>query len=139
MDPPNSAKPQHQILLIIDAVINFILGILLLLAIPFPKQITRFLGVPEVDGAFYPSIMGGILIGVGFALLIESNRTRPEQFVGLGLGGAVAINLCGGSVLLGWLIFGDLNLPIHGQIFLWAIAILLIGISILELLPSKEQ
>ena len=61
-------------LLIIDAIINFILGILLLLSIPFPEQMTEFLGVPKIQQAFYPSILGGVLIGVGVALLLENYR-----------------------------------------------------------------
>jgi hypothetical protein len=35
--------------------------------------------------------------------------------------------------LLTWLIPGDLGIPIHGQIFLWALAAILIVISGVEL------
>lgn len=59
---------KSRILLITDAVINLTLGILLLLLIPFPKQIPRLLGVPAVNDAFYASILGAILIGIGIAL-----------------------------------------------------------------------
>jgi hypothetical protein len=52
--------------------------------------------------------------------------------VGLGLGGAVAINLSGGVVLILWLIFGDLNIPLRGYFFLWSLAIVLVGISSIE-------
>jgi hypothetical protein len=119
--------------LIADAVINFILGILLILLIPFPDQITQWLGVPGVDNAFYPSIFGGVLIGIGIALVVESRRTEPGRLVGLGLGGAIAINLSGGIVLLGWLLFGGMELPAVGSVFLWIIAGLLIIISTVEL------
>lgn len=126
-------------LLIIDAVINFVLGILLLLIIPFPEQITQFLGVPKVQQVFYPSIMGGVFIGVGIALLIESRREKHQHLVGLGLVGAAAINLCGGFVLMGWLLFGELNLPMKGYILLWVITILLVGISSIELAVSVRK
>jgi hypothetical protein len=36
-------------LLIFDAVINFMLGILLILLIPFPKFLPNLLGVPWVE------------------------------------------------------------------------------------------
>jgi hypothetical protein len=120
-------------LLAIDAVINFILGILLVLTIPYPNQIYKIFGVPEVADPFYPSLLGAVLIGIGFALLVEVNRTNPRQFVGLGLGGAVAINLCAGAVLIGWLIFGNLQLPLIGMLFLWGISLILVAISGVEL------
>jgi hypothetical protein len=119
--------------LIADAVINFILGGLLILLIPFPGQISGWLGVPEPDSAFYASIFGGVLIGIGIALVLESRRKDPGQLVGLGLGGAIAINLSGGIVLLGWLLFGKLGLPLRGSVFLWIVAILLVAISMVEL------
>lgn len=126
-------------LLIIDAGINFILGVLLLLTIPFPEQIPQILGVPFVNRAFYASILGAVLFGIGIALILESHRSKPEQLVGLGLGGAVAINLCGGAVLIGWLIFGDLHLPLVGMIFLWSIGLLLIMISGYELIIHLKR
>jgi hypothetical protein len=58
--------------------------------------------------------------------------------IGLGLAGAIAINLCGGLVLLGWLIFGNLNLPLRGNLFLWLIAIILVGISSVELIAHRK-
>jgi protein-S-isoprenylcysteine O-methyltransferase Ste14 len=79
--------------LIIDAVINLILGVLLLLLVPFPEQLPRVLGVPKAANPFYPSVFGAVLLGIGIALLIEIFRTNPQQLVGLGLGSAVAINV----------------------------------------------
>lgn len=125
---------KSRILLITDAVFNLTLGILLLLLIPFPEQIPRLLGVPEAAHTFYASMLGAVLVGIGIALLMESYRTKPRQLVGLGLGGAIAINLCGGIILIGWLIFGDIALPLRGIIFLWLIDIGLIIISSFELI-----
>ena len=124
--------------LVIDAVVNFVLGILLLLLVPFPG-LNQFLGVPIVEVAFYPSIMGGVFVGIGLSLLIEVRRRAQDDLVGLGLGGAVAINLCGGSVLMGWLVFGGLDLPVRGLVFLWILAVLLVGISILELVIAGRE
>lgn len=118
-----------SIMLTIDAAINFLLGFLLLLTIPFPKQIPQFLGLPEIIHPFYTSIFGTVLCGIGIALVLESQRSEPEQLMGLNLGGAVAINLCGAAVLLGWLHLGALNLPLRGQVLLWVLGLILITIS----------
>lgn len=116
-------------LLTIDAIINLLLGVLL---IAFSDGLVKLLGVPPAAHAFYPNILGGVLLGIGIALMIEI-RSKTGNGAGLGLGGAVAINLCGGLVLCGWLVFGDLSLPLRGLIFLWLLVVLLIGISTAEL------
>ena len=117
-------------LLIIDGVINLLLGGVLVL---FPGPLVIALGIPTTDQAFYPSILGAVLLGIGIALVIEYAR-RPGGPAGLGLGGAVAINLCGSLVLAGWLVFGRLHLPIRGYALLWGLALLIVGLSVVELL-----
>ena len=89
--------------------------------------------------SFYPNILGAILFGIGIALLIEYRRTG--EFIGLGLGGAVSINMMGGIVLFFWLAFGNLNIPAHGKIILWILDVVLIGISSMELIAymNKKQ
>ena len=111
-----------------DATINLILGILLM---AFPLRLVMALGLPIVYPTFYPSILGGVLFGIGLALLIECYR-KSNGLTGLGLAGAIAINLCGGFILAIWLLFGNLNLPTRGQILLWCLVLLLVGISLLE-------
>ena len=116
------------LLLKTDAAINLILGILL---IAFPLRLVKALGLPIVYPTFYPSILGGVLFGIGLALLIECYR-KSNGLTGLGLAGAIAINLCGGFILAVWLLFGNLNLPMRGQIFLWCLVLLLVGLSLVE-------
>jgi len=116
--------------LLVDAFINLSLGILLLV---LPQNLIDFLGVPATDVRFYPNILGAVLFGIGIALFIEAYE-RPHGLVGLGLGGAIAINLCGGIVLALLLIFGELSLPVRGLIFLWVLVLVLIVISGIELL-----
>ncbi len=115
-------------ILLIDALINLFLGIVLL---AFSDGIVRVFGIPGTQARFYPNILGAVLIGIAIALITEYFR-KPGGIVGLGLGGAVAINLCGGIVLVLWLIFGNLELPLRGQIILWILAVLLIVISLIE-------
>ena len=72
------------------------------------------------------------------ALLLECSR-RPKGIIGLGLGGAIAINLCGGVVLAMWLASGKLMIPLHGLVFLWSLVVLLFGISVTELCVCHRQ
>jgi hypothetical protein len=122
-------------ILLIDAAINLILGVLLLF---ISDGIIRFLGIPSTNQNFYPNILGGVLFGIGIALILEYLK-KPGGATGLGLGGAIAINMCGGLVLLCWLIFGSLNLPLHGKIILWSLALILLIISIMELISGLKK
>jgi len=103
-------------LLTLDAIINLVLGVLLIV---FPSGLVSILGIPNVEVAFYPSILGGVLFGTGIALLIQHVRGSS----GLGLEGAISINLSGGLVLAGWVLFGALSLPLRGRILLWALVV----------------
>ncbi|BBO66650.1 hypothetical protein DSCA_05800 [Desulfosarcina alkanivorans] len=116
-------------LLAVDAAINLILGVVLM---AFPDRLVALLGVPPAPGRFYPSLLGGVLFGIGIALLIE-RRHGAGNGNGLGLAGAVAINLCGGLVLGFWLVSGAVSLPMRGVLFLGAIVLLLLGLSMAEL------
>jgi hypothetical protein len=123
------------ILLFVDAIINVALGVLLLL---FTEDLVNFFGVPPSEQTFYPNMLGAVLFGIGLALLIECFR-KPQGLIGLGLGGAVAINLCGGLVLAAWLIFGGLDLPLRGLVFLWSLVAVLVGISAFELIAHLRS
>jgi hypothetical protein len=72
------------------------------------------------------------------ALTIEYFR-RPALPAGLGLLGAVAINLCGAAFVIGWLASGCLAIPVRGQVFLWAVALILIAISSAELYSAWRR
>ena len=126
-------------ILLFDGIINFILGILLVL---YSEDLAGFLGIPNVESSFYPNILGGVFIGIALALYLEARRKTTKVTNGLGLIGAIGINLCGGFVLLLWLIFGHLHIPVKGRILLWCLDILLMVISSTELishLQSKEN
>ena len=121
-------------LLTIDAIVNLVLGIFL---VAFPAKVIHAAGMPG-EGAFYANILGGVLFGVGMALLIERFRP-PLRMVGLGLGGAVSINLCGGLALAGWLALGPLQLSTFGLIALWGLVVLLVGLSAVELYGNVRK
>lgn len=114
--------------LFIDGFINLLLGVALVCFDP----VAGWLGLPTSDTAFYPMILGAVLFGIGIALVWEGVR-GDGQLQGLGLGGAIAINLSGGLMLTGWLLFGDLALPLRGRVILWSLAATLVLISLVEL------
>ena len=118
-------------LILTDAIINLVLGLLLLV---FPDSLVQLLGIPPAESAFYPSILGAVLFGIGLALLLTWARRDAG---GLGLGGAIAINLCAGIVLALWLLAGNLELPLRGALLLWAIVILLVGSSLTEIFANR--
>lgn len=117
-----------KLLILIDCIINLFLGIVLL---AYSDFVVSIFGLPETEQLFYPNILGAVLFGIGIALMIEYRR--KNEFIGLGLGGAIAINIFGGTVLFIWLVWGNLIIPIQGTTILWVLDFLLIGISSLEL------
>jgi hypothetical protein len=123
-------QPRHKTLLVVDAVINLVLGILLLL---FPAGIVALLGLPRTDTNFYAGILGAVLFGIGIALLVE-RYGESRNVRGLGLGGAIVINFCGAGVLFLWLLFVPFDIPLRGKFILWGIAVGVIAIGIIELL-----
>ena len=117
-----------SLLLGIDCIVNLLLGLLLLL---YPVGLLHYLGLPTTNTYFYSSILGGVIFGIGIALGLEWFGI-PEGIRGLGLGGAIAINLFGGGTLLFWLLFGKLDLPTRGWVTLWVVAVVVIGIGLIE-------
>jgi hypothetical protein len=126
-------KKKHALLLTIDGIINLALGILLLL---FPLGMAELLGVPQSNVSFYPTILGAVIFGIGIALLIERyGFTRNIR--GLGLGGAIAINICGALALLMWLVSTPLNIPLRGYVILWSIAVIVLLVGMVEILAKS--
>ena len=120
-----------RLLLSVDAVVNLLLGVLLLF---FPARLVEMIGIPASEHSFYPSILGAVLFGIGLALLIQN-----KSHGGLGLIGAVAINLCGGIVLAIWLVFGSLALPTRGLALLWTLVVILVCLSAIELFVNGKR
>ena len=120
---------RDRVLLVVDGAVNLILGAVLLLV---PGWLVRVLGAPEFATRFYPSILGAVLVGIALALFMEARR-RGRAPVGLGLAGAIVINVCGAGVLALWLILDPVPLPARARITLWAIAAVVLGIAAAEI------
>lgn len=125
----------ETLLLAIDGGVNLVLGLVLVF---FPVGFAKVVGIPIPSILFYPVILGGVLVGIGVALFLQRFR-GGSRVIGLGLEGAIAINLCGAGVLVALLIGGNMNLPIRGYAFLWFIAVLVLGIAVVELLFRGGQ
>jgi hypothetical protein len=123
-------KSNYRKLIIFDGAVNITIGILLLF---FPLGVARFFGVPQPNSYFYPTILGGVIFGIGIALFLEAYGFN-HGIRGLGLAGAIVINICGSGVLFIWLIFRPLAIPVKGYVTLWAIAIIVFTIGIIEII-----
>ena len=123
---------KKQLLLVMDGIVNLVLGILLMF---FPAQLMDAFDLPKVKTFFYVNILGAVLFGIGIALLIERFAGK-KGITGLGIGGAIPINLCAVGVLIFWLLFQDLGLSQGGAIFLWIIAVIVLGIAVAELVTK---
>ena len=125
-----------SILIAVDSVVNVLLGLVLLI---FPPSLVEWLGLPLPGSAFYVRILGAVILGIGVALAIEFKRKPRSSLVGLGIGGAIAINLCGGGALLAYLVFGDLSLSMEGKIVLWILAAVVVGLGLVELVANLSS
>lgn len=101
-------RGQEGVLLLVDGIVNLLLGTLFRL---FPTGLADALSLPPFQNSFYPTILGAVLFGIGIALFGE--RYGKERGVnGLGVAGAIASNICGGSALLVWFVVGELGIPL---------------------------
>ncbi len=117
-------------LLVVDAAANYALGLPLLAA---PQPVARALGLPEMAGDFYARVLGGVLTGVASALVLERSRDTPNRLVGLGTGGAVAVNGLGAAAVASWLLSPQARaLPRRGRFLLWGVASSVLAIGTAE-------
>ena len=119
-------------LLLVDGIGNVGLGAILIIA---PLRLSSWLGLPEPTSGIFPSLFGAVLVGIGIALLMQRRGTSREA---LGLTGALVINSCFGVALFGWLLAGGLELPVHGALILWTLAVILIVLSAIEMASTRR-
>lgn len=113
-------------LLLLDGLVNLLLGLVL---VTWRPRLIELLGLPAPGWPFYALILGGVLIGIGLALMAEWRW--PGR--GLGLGGAIIINFCGAAVVIGLLLWGGLDIPLRGRVMLWLVGG---GVALLGLIEA---
>lgn len=122
-------------LLTIDGVANLLFGLFLLAS---PRSFFLALGLPWTGRSLYATILGGVLVGIGIALMLESRR-QNGGLVGLGLGGAIAINLTAGLVIAAWLLLsGATEVSTVGRVVLWLLVLFLVGLSTAEIVAHRR-
>jgi hypothetical protein len=130
--PSVAPDSSSRALLLADAVINLVLGGLLVV---YPQRLVEMLGLPAVSSRFYPSVLGGVLVGIGVALFVAYRGGSA----GLGLDGAIAINICGAGTVVGWLLSVPHTFSVAGRITLWVVAGLVLGIGFVELVHRQRR
>ncbi len=126
---------RRSTLLEFDGAGNLFLGFIFLV---FPTSVSELMGLPGGESRFYPTVLGAILFGIGVALLLERFR-GSRNITGLGLAGALTINLSFGIALAFWLLATNVELTLLGSVVLSSLAVLLIGISGVELLTEIKD
>lgn len=122
-------------LLLVDAAINVVLGVLLC---GFWSSLIPILGLPPAATGFYPFVLGAVLFGIGVALVVEAVG-RPRRLRGLGLEGAVAINVCGASALVYWLIrYGSEMTPL-GRYVVAGIGVIVLATTAAEIIGRRRR
>ena len=121
-------EQQRLTLLAIDSIINLVLGICLL---SMPGATIEFFGLPETDSHFYVTVLGAVLLGIGIALWIE--RRNEDRWRGLGLVGAMVINMLGAGTVLVWLLLDPFTMPARGYFVLWSVTVMVLGTALVEL------
>ena len=126
---------RRSILLELDGAGNLLLGVIFL---AFPAWLSSVLGLPRDDVRFYPTILGAILFGIGLALLLERFR-GSRNYTGLGLVGALTINLSFGLGLAAWLVITSVKLTLLGTVLMWGLVAILVGLSGVELFAEMKE
>ena len=112
-----------DLLLLAEALLFLVMGAILAV---FPVGIIASLGLPAGQPGFYRRLLGATLIGVGLALMMNA---LPSGLSGLGLRGAMAVNLCVALALALQLLTGARKTPARGKRLLWLLVVVLVGLS----------
>jgi hypothetical protein len=115
-----------QQLLWLEMLLKLVAGLLLTLA---PLTTLRILGLPRPDTGFWPRVCGALLLGMAGALFLEGTSRGH----GLGLAGAIVINLCGAAVLAAQLVLEAGPASRRGRITVWLAVCLLVIVSVVEI------
>lgn len=119
---------KESVLLTIDGAVDLILGALLLV---FPQGLVNTLGLPRPASPFYPAILGGVLVGIGLALVAQQLLARPIATRGIEI--PIVTNISGAAALIAVLIVGQVSMGIQGRIFLWILAIVVLATGVGEI------
>lgn len=100
----------------------------------FPITAAKIAGLPHGNTAFWPRLFGVAMLGMSAAFAFEgyTQLTQNINARGLGLGGAIVINLIAILCLVGTLIFKGVMTK-RGLLLIWSLVLLLILLILLEI------
>ena len=108
----------------------FLDGTLAQLFLLTPTLSLRMLGLPTSTNAFWPRVTGALLAGLALANLAGLLGWTKT---GIGLAGHIAVSLAVAFVLIAMLVNGT-DIPTkRGRFILWAMALGLIALSLVEI------
>jgi hypothetical protein len=104
-----------------------------LLLVFLPITTARMAGFPHGNTAFWPRLFGSALLGIAGAFAVEGYIAGGAiEAKGLGLGGAVIINLTAILSLFGTLIFSAVATR-RGKVVIWLMILLLLFLTLFEI------
>ena len=105
-----------QYLLGIDLLAKLACGVALLAV---PRALARLAGLPAANEAFWPRLLGALLLGLAAAGFVELQLAPGKA---LGLIGSVAVNVTVAALLGALLILGKAGSTKRGRTILWLAA-----------------
>lgn len=107
------------------------IGLIMLLA---PLTASKLAGLPHAASTFWPRLFGAALLGIAAAFAVEGyTQLNPNITAGgLGLGGAIVINLVTVVSLIGTLIFRSIKTK-RGILLIWLFIALLMALILFEI------
>jgi hypothetical protein len=94
-----------------------------------PTMTAAILGWPRPGAAFWPRLLGALLLGIALASALNAKAATPR---GLALGGSVAINLAAAAFLLATAILQP-SATRRGRLATWLVAAGLFLLSLIEI------
>ena len=116
-----------QQLLWLETLLKLSGGLALVLA---PISSIKLLGLAPAGNAFWPRLLGAVLIGLAGATVIEGRFAASS---GLGLAGCVVINLTGAAMVASLLLLDAAAPSRRGKAALWGLVAALVILSLLEI------
>ena len=115
-----------DLLLLANALLFLVMGAILA---AIPAATIAAIGLPAAQPGFYRRLLGAALIGIGLALMMTA---LPAGLSGLGLDGAIAVNLSVAVMLAFLLLTGARKTPAGGKRLLWLLVLVLVALSALD-------
>lgn len=125
---------KESVLLTLDGAVDLVLGALLL---AFPHFLVGTLGMPTPASPFYPAILGGVLAGIGLALVAQQLLDRPIASRGIEI--PIVTDITGAAALIAVLVVGHVSMGIQGRIILWILAIVVLALGVGEIWLHYRQ